>query len=157
MTTNKSALITGITGQDGLYLAELLLEKNYKVFGLIRGQNNPKENMVREILPDVELINGDLTDPSSLFRAIDKSTEDANKTLKNAVDAISNKQQKLSDSAELAGESLDKIKIKEHISKEKEFKAKDKRRISIVEKIAEGKVNLMQEQTQQTAADLQDA
>jgi GDPmannose 4,6-dehydratase len=73
MTTNKSALITGITGQDGLYLAELLLEKNYKVFGLIRGQNNPKENMVREILPDVALINGDLTDPSSLFRAIDKS------------------------------------------------------------------------------------
>ena len=74
MTTNKSALITGITGQDGLYLAELLLEKNYKVFGLIRGQNNPKEGMVREVLPDVELINGDLTDPSSLFRAIDKST-----------------------------------------------------------------------------------
>jgi GDPmannose 4,6-dehydratase len=73
MTTNKSALITGITGQDGLYLAELLLEKNYRVFGLIRGQNNPKENMVRDILPDVELINGDLTDPSSLFRAIDKS------------------------------------------------------------------------------------
>jgi len=74
MTAQKTALITGITGQDGLYLAELLLEKNYKVFGLIRGQNNPKENMVREVLPDVELINGDLTDPSSLFRAIDKSS-----------------------------------------------------------------------------------
>jgi GDPmannose 4,6-dehydratase len=74
MSTSKSALITGITGQDGLYLAELLLEKNYKVYGLIRGQNNPKENLVKEILPDVELINGDLTDPSSLFRAIDKST-----------------------------------------------------------------------------------
>ena len=73
MTESKSALITGITGQDGLYLAELLLEKNYKVFGLIRGQNNPKEQMVRETLPDVELINGDLTDPSSLFRTIDKS------------------------------------------------------------------------------------
>jgi GDPmannose 4,6-dehydratase len=73
MTANKSALITGITGQDGLYLAELLLEKNYRVSGLIRGQNNPKENMVRDVLPDVELINGDLTDPSSLFRAIDKS------------------------------------------------------------------------------------
>jgi GDPmannose 4,6-dehydratase len=74
MSSSKSALITGITGQDGLYLAELLLEKNYKVYGLIRGQNNPKENLVKEILPDVELINGDLTDPSSLFRAIDKST-----------------------------------------------------------------------------------
>jgi GDPmannose 4,6-dehydratase len=74
MSSSKSALITGITGQDGLYLAELLLEKNYKVFGLIRGQNNPKEDLVQEILPDVKLINGDLTDPSSLFRAIDKST-----------------------------------------------------------------------------------
>jgi GDPmannose 4,6-dehydratase len=42
MSSSKSALITGITGQDGLYLAELLLEKNYKVYGLIRGQNNPK-------------------------------------------------------------------------------------------------------------------
>ena len=74
MSSSKSALITGITGQDGLYLAELLLEKDYKVFGLIRGQNNPKENLVKQLLPDVELINGDLTDPSSLFRAIDKST-----------------------------------------------------------------------------------
>ncbi|MCU1542238.1 MAG: GDP-mannose 4,6 dehydratase, partial [Microbacteriaceae bacterium] len=36
------ALITGITGQDGLYLGELLLSKGYEVFGLIRGQNNPK-------------------------------------------------------------------------------------------------------------------
>ena len=51
-------------------------------------------------------------------RAIDKATEDANKTLKNAVDAISNKQQKLSDSAALAGESLDKIKIKYDKQKE---------------------------------------
>jgi GDPmannose 4,6-dehydratase len=74
MPHSKSALITGITGQDGLYLAELLLEKDYKVYGLMRGQNNPKETMVRAVLPDVELINGDLTDTSSLFRAIDKST-----------------------------------------------------------------------------------
>ncbi len=41
-TTLPRALITGITGQDGLYLAELLLEKGYEVFGLIRGQNNPR-------------------------------------------------------------------------------------------------------------------
>ena len=40
------ALITGITGQDGLYLAELLLGKGYEVFGLIRGQNNPKYALV---------------------------------------------------------------------------------------------------------------
>ncbi len=76
MSSSKSALITGITGQDGLYLAELLLEKNYKVYGLIRGQNNPKEDLVKGILPDVEIINGDLTDPSSLFRAINKSSPD---------------------------------------------------------------------------------
>ena len=38
----KRALITGITGQDGLYLSELLLGKGYHVYGLIRGQNNPR-------------------------------------------------------------------------------------------------------------------
>jgi GDPmannose 4,6-dehydratase len=66
-----SALITGITGQDGLYLAELLLDKGYDVFGLIRGQNNPKFELVRETLPDVKLLTGDLTDLSSLMRALD--------------------------------------------------------------------------------------
>ena len=43
----KRALITGITGQDGLYLAELLLDKGYEVYGLIRGQNNPKRDAGR--------------------------------------------------------------------------------------------------------------
>ena len=64
------ALITGITGQDGLYLAELLLEKGYEVFGLIRGQNNPKTDLVRQIVPRVTLLNGDLTDVSSLVRVL---------------------------------------------------------------------------------------
>jgi len=63
------ALVTGITGQDGLYLAELLQSKNYEVFGLMRGQNNPKRAMVEETLPDVTLLTGDLTDLSSLMRA----------------------------------------------------------------------------------------
>jgi GDPmannose 4,6-dehydratase len=67
------ALITGITGQDGLYLAELLLEKGYEVHGMIRGQSNPKEPLVRAIVPDVNLIPGDLTDFSSLLRALDGS------------------------------------------------------------------------------------
>ena len=71
-----SALITGITGQDGLYLAELLLEKGYEVHGLIRGQNNPKEDLVRSELPEVKLINGDLTDTASLFRALDTAVPD---------------------------------------------------------------------------------
>ena len=44
-----SALITGITGQDGLYLAELLLEKGYDVHGLIRGQNNPRRELVANL------------------------------------------------------------------------------------------------------------
>jgi GDPmannose 4,6-dehydratase len=66
-----SALVTGITGQDGLYLAELLLSKGYDVYGLVRGQNNPKYDLVRELLPDVRLLTGDLTDLSSLMRALD--------------------------------------------------------------------------------------
>jgi GDPmannose 4,6-dehydratase len=64
------ALITGITGQDGLYLSELLLSKGYEVFGLIRGQNNPKADLVRQTVPDVKVIAGDLTDLSSLLRAM---------------------------------------------------------------------------------------
>jgi GDPmannose 4,6-dehydratase len=69
----KRALITGITGQDGLYLAELLLAKGYEVFGLIRGQNNPKYELVRETVPGVKLLTGDLTDLSSLLRALESS------------------------------------------------------------------------------------
>jgi GDPmannose 4,6-dehydratase len=68
-----SALITGITGQDGLYLAELLLAKGYDVYGLVRGQNNPKYAMVREVLPGVKLLTGDLTDMASLMRAFEAS------------------------------------------------------------------------------------
>ncbi|MDP9181365.1 MAG: GDP-mannose 4,6-dehydratase [Actinomycetota bacterium] len=66
-----SALITGITGQDGLYLAELLLAKGYDVYGLVRGQNNPKYAMVRAVVPDVKLLTGDLTDIASLMRAFE--------------------------------------------------------------------------------------
>jgi len=65
------ALITGITGQDGLYLAELLLAKGYDVFGLIRGQNNPKREFVESTVPGVRLLTGDLTDQSSLMRALE--------------------------------------------------------------------------------------
>jgi len=67
----KSALITGITGQDGYHLAKLLHEKKYNVFGLIRGQQNPKKAEVEKNLPFVTLIEGDLTDISSLIRAIE--------------------------------------------------------------------------------------
>jgi GDPmannose 4,6-dehydratase len=70
------ALITGITGQDGLYLSELLLSKGYEVFGLIRGQNNPKFDLVRRTVPDVQLVTGDLTDMSGLIRALNVSVPD---------------------------------------------------------------------------------
>ena len=70
------ALITGITGQDGLYLSELLLAKGYEVFGLIRGQNNPKRELVQETVPGVTLLTGDLTDLSSLMRAMQSSEPD---------------------------------------------------------------------------------
>src|SRR3954465_13365024 len=65
----KRALITGITGQDGLYLSELLLSKGYEVYGLIRGQNNPKIDLVKRTVPDVKLLPGDITDLASLIRA----------------------------------------------------------------------------------------
>jgi GDPmannose 4,6-dehydratase len=70
------ALITGITGQDGLYLAELLIEKGYEVFGLVRGQSNPKLRTVERIVPAVELVEGDLTDLPSLIGAIEIAAPD---------------------------------------------------------------------------------
>ncbi|MDP9118289.1 MAG: GDP-mannose 4,6-dehydratase [Actinomycetota bacterium] len=70
------ALITGITGQDGLYLSELLLAKGYDVFGLIRGQNNPKADLVRRTVPGATVLAGDLTDLSSLMRALNVSRPD---------------------------------------------------------------------------------
>ena len=70
------ALITGITGQDGLYLAELLVSKGYEVFGLIRGQNNPKYALVQQLLPEVTLLTGDLTDVSSLTRVLSVAQPD---------------------------------------------------------------------------------
>lgn len=67
----KRALITGITGQDGMYLGELLERKGYEVYGLVRGQNNPKVATVREVLPNAKLLFGDLTDLGSLLRVIE--------------------------------------------------------------------------------------
>jgi GDPmannose 4,6-dehydratase len=70
------ALITGITGQDGLYLSELLLGKGYEVYGLMRGQNNPKRELVESTVPGVKLLTGDLTDLSSLIRALEAAKPD---------------------------------------------------------------------------------
>jgi GDPmannose 4,6-dehydratase len=74
--TKKSALITGITGQDGRYLAELLLSKGYQVYGLVRGQNNPKEHDLRREIPEITLLQGDLLDMSSLVNAMHMARPD---------------------------------------------------------------------------------
>ncbi len=66
----KRALITGITGQDGSYLAELLLKKNYEVFGIVRRQSSPNYWRIADILEKVSLIEGDLADQQSLNAAI---------------------------------------------------------------------------------------
>ena len=71
-----TALITGITGQDGTYLAEHLLSLGYKVHGLIRGQANPKRLMVEELLPDVAIVEGDLLDQASLIACIQRVQPD---------------------------------------------------------------------------------
>ena len=70
------ALITGITGQDGSYLAELLAAKGYTVFGLLRGQANPKREQIQQQMPEVELVEGDLQDLSSLIAAVEYTQPD---------------------------------------------------------------------------------
>ncbi|KNA89569.1 GDP-mannose 4,6-dehydratase [Gordonia jacobaea] len=72
----KTALITGVTGQDGLYLSELLHEKGYEVYGLIRGQNNPKLPALRRSHPYVKILSGNLLDLASLIRALAKAQPD---------------------------------------------------------------------------------
>ena len=64
------ALITGITGQDGSYMAELLLSKGYEVFGIVRRSSVKKFDRIEKIIDDIELMEGDLTDQSSLDSVI---------------------------------------------------------------------------------------
>jgi GDPmannose 4,6-dehydratase len=64
------ALITGITGQDGSYLAELLLGKRYEVFGLVRRTSVKKFERIESLMDAITVVEGDLTDQSSLDRAI---------------------------------------------------------------------------------------
>lgn len=66
----KVALITGITGQDGSYLAELLLGKGYGVYGVVRRLSTPNISRIENIVDKVTLLEGDLTDQSSLNIAI---------------------------------------------------------------------------------------
>lgn len=66
----KKALITGITGQDGSYLAEFLLQKGYKVYGLIRRTATQNEENIYHIKKEIELVSGDLCDLPSLMKAL---------------------------------------------------------------------------------------
>ena len=72
----QRALITGITGQDGSYLAEHLLSLGYEVFGLVRGQANPRVRQLRQLLGDVRLVRGDLLDQGSLISAVERVQPD---------------------------------------------------------------------------------
>ncbi|WP_241428855.1 GDP-mannose 4,6-dehydratase [Agrococcus sp. ARC_14] len=72
----RSALITGITGQDGGHLAQLLLEQDYQVFGVIRGQSNVKKSEFLDEYPNVTLIEADLLDSASIIRAVEQADPD---------------------------------------------------------------------------------
>jgi GDPmannose 4,6-dehydratase len=72
----KIALITGITGQDGSYLAELLLERGYKVHGIVRRSSLINTDRIDHIYDKIKLHYGDLTDSSSLIRIIQETQPD---------------------------------------------------------------------------------
>jgi len=76
MSDKKSALITGVTGQDGQHMAEILTAKGYDIYGVIRGQNNDKRVRFEQEFPGVILLEADLTDPSALIRTVEASAPD---------------------------------------------------------------------------------
>ena len=72
----QTALITGITGQDGSYLAEFLLKKGYNVYGLVRRLSTPNISRIEHIADRIAFLEGDLTDQSSLNSAIQTAQPD---------------------------------------------------------------------------------
>ncbi|MBW4541510.1 MAG: GDP-mannose 4,6-dehydratase [Myxacorys chilensis ATA2-1-KO14] len=72
----KKALITGLTGQDGSYLAELLVDKGYQVFGLVRRSSSGNLDRINHLADKVEILSGDLLDQSSLMDVITESSPD---------------------------------------------------------------------------------
>ena len=67
----KTAFITGVTGQDGSFLAELLLSKGYEVYGLVRRLSSPNITNIKRIMNRIHLPDGDMTDQSSMIRFIE--------------------------------------------------------------------------------------
>ena len=76
MAAKKRALITGITGQDGSYLTEFLLDKGYEVFGVIRRLSAPNVWRIQHLLDRVTLLQGDLLDQLSLIKAVEMAQPD---------------------------------------------------------------------------------
>jgi len=72
----KTALITGVTGQDGSYLAEFLLKKDYEVYGIVRRSSSSNFERIKHIQDDIKLVQGDLLDQNSLIAAIEGSLPD---------------------------------------------------------------------------------
>ncbi len=72
----KAALITGVTGQDGSYLAEFLLSKGYKVLGMVRRTSLENFGRIKHIQNDIELVNGDLLDQLSLISILQQYRPD---------------------------------------------------------------------------------
>ncbi|MDH4140702.1 MAG: GDP-mannose 4,6-dehydratase [Coriobacteriia bacterium] len=72
----KRALITGLTGQDGSYLAELLVEKDYEVWGLMRRSSSESTERIDDFIDSVRIVGGDLLDQTSLLDAIEESQPD---------------------------------------------------------------------------------
>ncbi len=73
---SKTALITGITGQDGSYLAELLLGKGYRVVGMTRRTSTDVHERIQHIFDDIEFVSGDLLDQSSITSIISRVKPD---------------------------------------------------------------------------------
>jgi GDPmannose 4,6-dehydratase len=71
--SDKRALITGITGQDGSYLAELLLEKGYEVHGMVRRSSTENFERIAHLVDKIELVQADLLDPTSLLEAVEET------------------------------------------------------------------------------------
>ena len=71
-----TAFVTGITGQDGQHLAEFLHAQGYHVFGMVKGQNNPRVEALQHEMPFIELVSGDLADLPSIVSAMEACQPD---------------------------------------------------------------------------------
>ena len=76
MTKKLTALITGITGQDAYYLSKFLLDKNYEIYGMYRRNSTDINERLIDLKDEINLVDGDLTDTSSLVRILNKTKPD---------------------------------------------------------------------------------